>query len=65
MLSMKGYITSKEAAERLGVSKRRVLALITAGALPAKMFGTFYVIKESDLKLVENRKPGRPSKRKK
>jgi excisionase family DNA binding protein len=59
---MKGYITTKEAAERLGVSKRRVLALIEAGALPADLFGKFYVIKAADLKLVENRKPGRPRK---
>jgi excisionase family DNA binding protein len=55
-------LTALEAAARLGVSKRRVIALIEAGRLPAERFGNAYVIKESDLKLVEDRKPGRPPK---
>lgn len=62
---MKGFITAKEAADRLGISKRRVLALITAKSLPAELFGKSYAIKESDLKFLENRKPGRPPKMKK
>lgn len=53
-------LTTKEAAERLGVSVPRVHALIAAGRLPAERFGRAYVIKESDLKLVEDRRPGRP-----
>jgi hypothetical protein len=44
------------------VSKRRVIALIESGKLPAKRFGNAYVIKEADLKLVEGRKPGLTSK---
>lgn len=57
-------LTTKEVAERLGVSIRRIQALITSGNLPATKLGRDYVIKESDLKLVEDRKPGRPSKKK-
>ena len=55
-------LSTKEAAERLGVSVLRVQQLIWAERLPAQKFGRDYMIKESDLKLVENRKPGRPSK---
>lgn len=57
-------LTTPEVAERLGVSTRRVLALIQAGRLPSQQFGRDHVIKESDLKLVENRQPGRPPKAK-
>jgi excisionase family DNA binding protein len=55
-------LTTREAAERLGVTVRRVNDLITAGRLPAMRFGRAHMIKESDLKLVEERKPGRPRK---
>lgn len=53
-------LTTKEAAERLGVTVRRVNELITSGRLPAARFGRAYMIEEADLRLVENRKPGRP-----
>lgn len=59
---MKNLISSKEAAERLGLSLRRVQALITTGKLPAQKIGNSYVVKEKDLELVKERKPGRPSK---
>jgi len=36
--------------------------LIWNKRLPVQKIGRDYVIEESDLKLVENRKPGRPSK---
>ena len=55
-------LTVTEASVRLGISSRRVLALIAAGRLPAEKLGPIYTIKESDLKLVEDRKPGRPPK---
>ncbi len=55
-------LSTKEVAERLGVSVQRVQALVKAGRLPAQMIGGTYIIKESDLKLVEDRKPGRPRK---
>jgi excisionase family DNA binding protein len=60
-----GKLTTKEAAERLGVSVRRVNALIEAGQLPAEKFGPVHMIDEKDLKLVEDRKPGRPPSKKK
>lgn len=59
----KGTLTTEEAAARLGVTATRVRAMIAAGRLPAEKFGPVYVVKESDLKLVENRKVGRPSKK--
>jgi excisionase family DNA binding protein len=57
-------LTTKEVAKRLEVSQARVRALIMAGRLPSQQFGRDHLIKESDLKLVENRKPGRPRKAK-
>jgi excisionase family DNA binding protein len=53
-------LTTAQAAEKLGISPRRVLALIQAERLPAKLFGPTYIIQEKDLVLVKNRKPGRP-----
>lgn len=56
------YLTTKEVAEKLGVSLRRVQAMIGSGRLPATKFGRDYMIREADLKVVENRKVGRPKK---
>lgn len=53
-------LTTKEVAERLGITPARVCAIISAGRLPALRFGRAYMIKESDLKLVADRRPGRP-----
>jgi excisionase family DNA binding protein len=61
-LAMK-LLTTKEAAERLGVGYVRVNQLIKEGRLPAEKMGRDYMIKESDLKLVQGRKPGRPPKK--
>jgi excisionase family DNA binding protein len=55
-------LTTKEVAERLGVSVRRVHALIQDGRLPAQKYGRDYLIEEKDLKLVAERKAGRPRK---
>ena len=55
-------LTVTEAASRLGVSRRRVIAMIEAGQLPAEKFANVYAINESDLALVADRKPGRPKK---
>ncbi len=55
-------LTTKEAAARLGVTVPRVHALIRTGRLPAEKRGRDVFINEPDLKLVENRKPGRPPK---
>jgi excisionase family DNA binding protein len=56
-------ISTKQAAERLGVSMLRVQQLIRAGRLPAEKVGRDYVILEKDLQLVLTRKPGRPRNR--
>lgn len=53
-----------EAAEQLGVSRWRVNQFINEGRLPARKVGRSYVILESDLELVRERKPGRPFKSK-
>ncbi|MEJ7862136.1 MAG: helix-turn-helix domain-containing protein [Pyrinomonadaceae bacterium] len=55
-------LSAKEVAEKLGVSDRRVRFLITSGKLPAIRVGNSYVIQESDLKVVAERKNGRPKK---
>jgi excisionase family DNA binding protein len=55
-------LTTKEAAERLGVSVTRVQQLILAERLPAEKMGRDYFIQEDDLKLVADRKVGRPRK---
>jgi excisionase family DNA binding protein len=58
-------LTVAEAAERLGVSPRRVQQLVKAGRLPAEQFAGAYVIRESDLGLVADRRPGRPANQQK
>ncbi|HUS09223.1 MAG TPA: helix-turn-helix domain-containing protein [Pyrinomonadaceae bacterium] len=55
-------LTTKDAAERLGVTVGRVHQLINDGRLPAEKAGRDYLINEKDLKLLEDRKPGRPKK---
>lgn len=55
-------LTTAEVAERLGVHRTRVNVLIKEGRLPAQQFGRAYLVNEKDLKLVENRKTGRPRK---
>jgi excisionase family DNA binding protein len=55
-------LTTRDAAEKLGVSVLRVQQLIWDGRLPAKKMGRDYFINKDDLKLVANRKPGRPPK---
>lgn len=54
-------LTTEEAGGQLGVTSTRVRAMIAAGRLPAQKFGPVYMILESDLHLVENRKTGRPT----
>lgn len=55
-------ITAAEAAQRLNISVRRVQQLVKAGKLPATIFGGALMIKAEDLKLVADRRPGRPPK---
>jgi excisionase family DNA binding protein len=60
---MPNTLTTEEAAERLGVTPARVRAMIIAGRLSATRFGRAHVIREADLRQVEDRKPGRPPKK--
>jgi excisionase family DNA binding protein len=55
-------ISAAEAAGKLGIHITRVQVLIREGRLPAQKVGGSYVINEGDLKLVADRKPGRPLK---
>jgi excisionase family DNA binding protein len=55
-------LTTSEVAARLGVTTKRIQAMIRDGRLPAEKKGRDYLISEDDLKLVEDRKPGRPRK---
>lgn len=59
-------LTTPQVAEILGVSIRRVQAMITAGRLPAVKVGRDWMIEKSDLKKVKNRnkKGGRPRSKK-
>jgi excisionase family DNA binding protein len=57
-------ISAAEAAEKLGIHITRVQVLIREGRLPAQKVGGSYVIDQGDLKLVRDRKPGRPRKTK-
>ena len=50
------------AGEFLGVNDSRIRQLILAGRLPARKIGRDWLIKERDLKKVENRRVGRPRK---
>lgn len=57
---MAKWLTTKQVAEELFISQRRVQALIKAGRLPAQKRGRDWYIKDLDLLEVYDRKPGRP-----
>ena len=62
---MEGYITTTEAAQRLGISSARVRQLVLSGDLPVTRFGPINMVKERDLDLVRHRRGvGRPPKAK-
>ncbi len=62
-LDIMEFITTSQAAEKLGISQRRVQALITSGRLPAQKIGRDWLIRESDLEVVRERKTGYPKGR--
>jgi excisionase family DNA binding protein len=51
-----------EAAEKLGVTRARVNQFINENRLPAQRIGRSFAIREEDLRLVADRKTGRPPK---
>lgn len=59
---MSELLTTRQVAERLGVTAGRVRQMIIDGQLPAIKMGRDNFIKESDLRFVKNRKVGRPPK---
>ena len=56
------YISTNDAAAVLGITRQRVLQLITRGQLKAEKFANIYMIRKDDLKDVEDRPIGRPPK---
>lgn len=58
-------LTTKEAAKRLGVSPRRITALIESGALKAEKFGRSWMVDESAVqtRLEAPRRAGRPDQK--
>jgi excisionase family DNA binding protein len=62
---MMKLLTTKEAADKLGVSVRRIRALITEGKLKAHQLGREYAIEEIALENVKTYgKAGRPPRKK-
>ena len=57
---MSKLLTTTEAANRLGVSARRVRAMIAAGRLAATQAGRDWLIQPAALAAVRVRKSGRP-----
>jgi excisionase family DNA binding protein len=58
-------LTTRQAAQELGVTDSRVRQLILDGKLPAQKFGRSHMIKRNDLKRLELGNVGRPPKDKK
>lgn len=56
------YLTTKETAEKLGISTGRVRQMVLAGQLQAEKFGRDLMINEAGLENVSDRKAGRPKK---
>ena len=58
-------IGTEEAAKRLGVTARRVVAMIRAGRLPGQMVAGTWILDESEVEKFRKapRPPGRPRKK--
>ena len=60
---MSEFLTTKEVAEKLSVSVRRVRQYIENNQLKAEKIGRDYMVRESELKNIQiNEKSGRPKK---
>lgn len=60
MRRMDKNLSTAEAAERLGITRQRVIQLIASGKLRAEKFANVYMIPEAALKEVADRPVGRP-----
>ena len=65
MSAVPGFVTLKEAAERLRVSHSRVASFVRQGRLQAVSLGQQKLIPESALSAFRRGKPGRPPVEKK
>ena len=64
MAALKGYLTVKEVAERLGLSPNRVYQLVAAQRLDAtRVGGKTLLINETAVKGFKRQGPGRPRKK--
>lgn len=54
------FVSVSQAAEMLGVSRQRVLAIIASGLLPAQRLGHAWMIKRRDVAKMPRRNRGRP-----
>lgn len=59
---MTKLLTTQQAAERFGITDARVRQLVLRERIPAQKLGRDLLIQEGDLKLVQDRKPGRSRK---
>jgi|SRR5215510_255202 len=62
MENLSNRVTTKEAAQILGVTDGRVRQMILKGQLPAKRFGRALTLSRSDVETLRGRKVGRPKK---
>lgn len=59
---MAAYLTTTEAASRLGISRQRLAVLIRDGRIGSVRFGRVHQVRASDLAKVTKLKPGRKGK---
>jgi len=62
MENLTDRVTTKEAAQILGITDGRVRQMILRGQLPAKRFGRALTLSRSDVESLRGRKAGRPKK---
>ena len=55
-------LSTAQVADRLGVTRRDVQALIKKGKIPAQQVGRAYVVEEADLATYTRDPRGRPAK---
>jgi excisionase family DNA binding protein len=62
---IRGYLTTKQTAERLQVVPSRIRRMILDGVIKAEKIGRDNFISETEVKRLEklDRKPGRPPKK--
>jgi excisionase family DNA binding protein len=63
VMGIEGYLTTKEAAEVLGITQNGVYQHIRRGNIEAIKVGTTLLIPEKELDKIRDAKPGRPPKK--